>query len=272
MNKQSKQKPRIGTLDIETAPIVAYVWSLWKVNVGLNQILCDWSILSLCYKWLDEKKPAYFDTAGQGASERTAGYGVRDDSKLLIALWEFLDEADIVIMQNGIAFDKRKINARFIAAGMRPPSPYKVVDTKVEAAKIAAFTSNKLEWLSRVLTDTPKYLHSEFPGMELWNECLKDNPRAWKVMRKYNPIDVCATEKVYLKLLPWIEGHPNVAAYDDDVEVRCPRCGSSEVVRNGSKTLSAGQYQQFLCKSCGGWSRSRYVKSAKVKRQSLLVA
>ena len=30
-----KQEARIAVLDIETSPILAYVWSLWKVNVGL---------------------------------------------------------------------------------------------------------------------------------------------------------------------------------------------------------------------------------------------
>lgn len=255
--------PRIGTLDIETSPIIAYVWSLWKQNVGLNQILEDWSILSYCYKWLGQKGVTYEDVEGQE--------NLRDDSKLLIGLWTFLDEADIVIAQNGVGFDIKKINARFIEAGMPPPSPFKVVDTMLEARKIARFTSNKLEWLSQKLTDQPKSAHKEFPGMELWVECLKNNPKAWRVMRKYNPIDVIATEKVYLQLLPYITGHPNVAAYSDEHEdIACPKCGGTDVEKRGFTFTQTGKYQRYCCNSCNGWSRSRYTLNTKGKRLSLL--
>lgn len=253
---------RIGTLDIETSPIVAYVWSLWKVNIGLNQILEDWSILSYCYKWLGEKKVHYEDVEGQK--------NLRDDSKLLKGLWKFLDEADIVIAQNGIAFDVKKINARFIQAGMLPPSPYKVVDTLLEAKKIARFTSNKLEWLSAKLTDTPKSSHAQFPGMELWNECLKGNPKAWRVMRKYNPIDVVGTEGVYLKLRPYIIGHPNVNVYDEDETVRCVNCGSEDVHQKGYRYTNVGKYPRYRCYACGAWHRGGYTENTPAKRKSLL--
>lgn len=254
--------PKIGTLDIETSPIVAYVWSLWKVNVGLNQILEDWSILSYCYKWLGEKKVHYDDVSGQA--------DLRDDSKLLQGLWNFLDEADIVIAQNGIAFDVKKINARFIQAGMPPPSPYKVVDTMIEAKKVARFTSNKLEWLSAKLTETKKSAHKEFPGMELWVECLKDNPKAWKVMKKYNPIDVIGTEGVYLKLRPYIIGHPNVAIYDEDETMRCPNCGSSDVIKKGYRFTQVGKYSRYQCNGCAAWSRGGYTENTPAKRKSML--
>jgi hypothetical protein len=42
-------------------------------------------------------------------------------------------------------------------------------------------------------------------------------------MRKYNPKDVKGTEDVYLKLRPWIEGHPNLAIYNDDGRCRSAR-------------------------------------------------
>ena len=31
-------RPRIGVIDIETAPIVGNVWGLYDQNVGINQI------------------------------------------------------------------------------------------------------------------------------------------------------------------------------------------------------------------------------------------
>lgn len=255
--------PKIATLDIETSPIVAYVWSLWKQNVGLNQIVTDWSILSFCYKWLDQKAVVYHDCAGQE--------NVRDDSNLLALLWEFLDEADIVIAQNGVAFDVKKITARFIQSGMPPPSPFKVVDTMLEAKKLARFTSNRLAWLSDVLTDTPKSEHKKFPGFELWTECLADNPEAWAEMKKYNIVDVKATEKVYLALRPYITGHPNVAAYDDEETLtRCPKCGSDDLQSRGVALTQTGKYRRWCCNACGGWARARYTENTLAKRRTLL--
>lgn len=257
------RRPKIITLDIETSPIIAYCWSLWKQNIGLNQIIRDWSILSYSAKTLGSDTIRYKDVSKQK--------DFYDDRKLLKALWKELDEADIVVTQNGIRFDHRKINARFIAMGMPPPSPFKMVDTKVEASKVAMFTSNKLEWLAQALTDERKLSHGKFPGFLLWTECLKGNPEAWAEMREYNPQDIIATEEVYLKLRPYIVGHPNVNVYDDDETVRCPKCGSHDIVKRGTYTTQVCEYQRYKCNGCGGWSRGRFTQNTLAKRKSLLI-
>lgn len=255
--------PKIVTLDIETSPIVAYVWSLFKVNIGLNQIVREWSIMSYCIKELGKKRVTYVDTSKMEDP--------RDDSELLTQLHADLSDVDIVVTQNGKAFDMKKINARFIEAGMLPLSPIKVIDTMLAAKEVAKFTSNRLEWLSKHLTDTPKYAHSEFPGMELWTECLNGNPKAWRVMKKYNCIDVPATEKLYLKLRPYMIGHPNLASYYDDDHMRCPRCASTALNKVEKPALTqSGQYTRYQCGNCGGFARSRYTQNSKAKRYSLL--
>lgn len=255
--------PVIKTLDIETSPIVAYVWSLFKVNIGLNQIVEEWTIMSYCSKVLGEKKVKYDDTSGDSHP--------RDDLRLLKGLWAELNGTDIVITQNGKAFDMKKINARFLMVGLPALPPIKVIDTLLIAKDVAKFTSNKLEWLSKYLTKTPKYAHSEFPGMELWTECLKGNKRAWAVMKKYNCIDVPATEEVYLRLRPFMVGHPNVAAYYDDDKPRCPRCACTELIRVDKPALTqSGKYTRYKCVGCGGFARSRYTENSKEKRLSLL--
>lgn len=246
-----KPGPRIVTLDIETAPIQAFVWGTYDVNVGLEMIQEDWSILSFSAKWLGEPKVIYHDTGGRGREK------VRDDRDLLGKLWALLDEADVVIAQNGVAFDIRKINARLIAAGFKPYSPIRVVDTMLAAKRRFGFTSNKLAWLSQKLTKAKKLTHKKFPGFELWAACLRDEAAAWKEMRRYNQVDVIATEELYLKLRPWIENHPNFAAYVDCDDPACTRCGSKNVQRRGRTVTNAGEYPRFQCTDCGGWSRGR---------------
>lgn len=255
-------RPKILTIDIETAPIEAYVWSLWKQNVGLNQIVTEWTLLSYAAKWTHDRKVIYKDNR-----DRT---DPRDDAGLMDDLWHLLNEADIVVAQNGLKFDLRKIRARFILLGYKPFSPVKVVDTMLEARKAFAFTSNKLEWLSDKLSTIKKRKHKKFPGFELWTECLAHNPAAWNEMRLYNIDDVRATEQVYFRLRPWIQGHPNITVYDDSHHIACPCCGGS-VVEDGRAYTQVGEYHRYHCTGCGAWSRSRYTINSIAKRKALLV-
>lgn len=258
--------PRILFLDIETAPLQSYHWSIWQENIGLEQIDLEWSILSFCAKWLGEKQVYYRDTGGRGRAR------VRDDVALLHALHKLLDEADIVVAHNGQAFDVKKINARMLMCGLKPYSPIKIIDTMLVAKKHFAFTSNRLAWLSKHITpDTKKSEHKRFPGFELWSECLKDNRQAWAEMKKYNIQDVLALEELYLKLRPWTEGHPNVATYSESVRPACPKCGGEKLQMRGRACTQTGKYQRFQCQDCGGWARSRYKLKDFGKAKGLLV-
>jgi hypothetical protein len=263
-NAVARVHPRIVTLDIETAPLQSYHWGLWDQNIGLEQIAVEWSILSFSAKWLGDPEIIYHDTGGHGPGM------VRNDSHLLAHLWGVLDNADIVVTQNGKAFDVKKINARFLERGFRPYSPIKIIDTKIVAQKHFGFTSNKLQWLSEHLTPAKKSAHKRFPGFELWAECLKDNPAAWAEMRKYNCRDTIATEQLYLKMRPWIEGHPNIAAYSSGERIACPKCASSDLQMRGRSFTQVGEYHRYQCKRCGGWARSRYTLNTMGKRHALL--
>ncbi len=254
-------------LDIETAPIEAFVWGLFDQNIGIDFIKNDWSILSYAAKWVGSKKIIYADTGGRGVRK------VRDDKILMRPLWDLLDAADIVIGQNLRKFDAKKVNAKMIAHGLGPPSPYKVVDTLLVSRKHFAFTSNKLAFTSRLLTDTPKDEHKRFAGFELWKECLADNPAAWREMKKYNKRDVVATEKLYLKLRPWIAGHPSVSVHEDPESPTCPHCDSSKMQRRGVSVLRAGgSYPRFQCQGCGAWSRGKTLLRTTASSKKQLVS
>ncbi len=258
--------PKIGLIDIETAPIEGRVWGLFDQNIGLNQITTEWAILSFCYKPLGGGKRSieYLDTSGKEDP--------RDDYELCGRLWEILHEHDILIAQNGKRFDMRKIRARLIMHGFPPPSPCKIEDTMLMARQVAAFTSNKLEWLTTYLSKQQKSKHKEFPGFELWSECLAGNPKAWAAMKKYNIPDVTTMEDVYLKLRPWVRGHTNVAVYTDDERLACPVCGGHKLVEDGFSYTNVGKYQRYKCAGpkCGAWSRSRHTLNTLAKRKALL--
>lgn len=249
-------------IDIETAPMQAYVWKMWKENVALDQLKDGWFIMSFAASWDGSDDVIYADCR--------MDYKNEDDTNLLAHLWLLLDEADIVIAHNGRKFDARKINARLILNGYNPPRPYKVVDTLEMSRKNFAFSSHKLEYLSQVLGDEKKDDHAEFPGFKLWKECLNGNMAAWDAMEKYNRKDITSLKQVYYKLLGWSEGMPNVASYDDKEVVRCPKCGSEDIAFEGYTYTQSGKYRQVRCKKCGGWSRTRFTENSIKKRQTLL--
>jgi hypothetical protein len=255
--------PKIGLIDIETAPLVVDAWGLFDQNIGLNQVNVEWSILSFCFKELHGKRSdvLYMDTQGDP----------RNDEKLLPVLWQLMHDYDYLVAQNGKRFDMRKIRARLIMENLPPHSPVKVQDTMLMARKVAAFTSNKLEWLSTYLSAVQKSKHKDFPGHELWTECLRDNPKAWKSMRKYNIPDVLSMEDIYLRLRPWTNDM-NVAVYTDDEHTVCPCCGSNDLVLDGFAHTNVSKYNRYRCNMCGGWSRDRYTTNSRAKRKSLLAS
>lgn len=255
-------KPKILLLDIETAPILAYVWGLWENNVSLNQIKSDWHILSWAAKWLGDSpsKIMYMD-------QRKAK-NIEDDSAILKGIWKLMDEADIIITQNGKQFDAKKLNARFIFSGLKPPSSYKHVDTREIAKRKFGFTSNKLEYMTDKLCIKYKKLkHNKFNGFELWTECLAGNDKAWKEMERYNKYDVLSLEELYLKLQPW-DNSINFNLYTDEITNVCG-CGSSDLKRNGFCYSSVGKYQRFSCKKCGAEVRNRESLFSAAKKKSL---
>jgi len=259
------KRPKVLIYDIETAPILGYVWRLWDQNIGLNMINSDWYILSWSAKWLDDpaSKVMYMD--------QRSSNNIEDDRPLLTAMWKLLDEADIVITQNGKRFDQKKLNARFILNGYQPPSSYKHIDTKVMASKHFGFTSNKLEYMTdKICTKYKKLKHGKFPGFEMWKECLAGNVEAWKEMEKYNKYDVLSLEELYVKMIPW-DNSINFNLYHDTTDTVC-KCGGTTFSKNGFYYTSSGKFQKHKCKSCGAETRDKTNLFTKDKRKSLRMA
>lgn len=251
---------KVLILDIETAPMMAYVWRMWKENVGVEQIAGDWHLLSFAAKWVGEPGVIYQD-------QRNAE-NVEDDAPLLITLWELLDEADVVVAHNGRKFDIPKIRARMVLSGMIPYSPCKVVDTLDIAKREFAFSSNKLAYLSERLSRATKLDHGKFPGFKLWKECLAGNPEAWQEMEDYNVVDVLALEEVYLTLRAWDTRHPRI----NHEAHSCPKCGGATQRRGTVRTAAGLEYARYRCNDCGGWSRATTSVTPKEDRRTRLVS
>lgn len=245
-------------LDIETAPKVALVWRFFKENISPKQVKSHGHIMSFAAKWLGEDGITYFENRKE------------DDRKIVSELVSLLDEADFAVAHNGEEFDFKQIKARAVVHGIKPPSPYKVIDTYKIAKREFGFPSNSLEYLTTVFNCAHKKgSHKKFPGFELWLECLRGNEEAWEELKHYNLEDVLSLEELYLRMRPWHSKHPNVAVMQESEDLLCPKCGSKHLHYRGFAYTSVGKYHRVQCQSCGGWSRSRYTLLP--KNENLLV-
>lgn len=252
---------KILFFDIETAPCAGAVWGLWNNNISLNQLERDWYVLSWAAKWQHEDQVIY--------SDKSLSWDTEDDSHLLVGIWNLLNEADIVVGQNSKRFDEKKLNARFIINGMKPPSSYRSIDTLEIAKRHFGFTSNKLEYMTGKLCKRYKKLtHGNFAGFELWKQCLKGNQEAWKEMEEYNIHDVLALEELYDIIKPWYKSHPNLNTYTNDHGTVCV-CGGRGFIHSGYHYTNLSKFDKFRCDDCGAEVRGRVNLLSPDKREFL---
>jgi hypothetical protein len=225
---------KILLLDIETFPNVGYAWGMYEQN--LIAIKEHWSICSYSAKWL----------GGEHVTRGLPDSGT--EQKLVSELWRLLDEADVVIAHNGDQFDLKKINARLLVYESLPPAPYRTIDTKKIAKRLFGFTCNRLDDLCQQLGLGKKMRHE---GFELWLGCMENESAPWTKMKMYNQHDVVLLERLYLRMLPWINNHPNVSKSP----IGCPKCGSTHLQSRGTARSKSQVYDRYQCQDCGGWAR-----------------
>lgn len=246
-------EPKILFLDIETAPNLATVWSIWNQNIGLSQLLESGYLLCWSAKWKGSKEIMFNSTFLTTPGDVVQG------------IWELVNEADIIVHFNGRRFDMPTLNKEFLVHGMNPPAPYKNVDLYQTAKKRFKLVSYKMDYIAKMLGSKGK-IKTDF---SLWLGCMNGNPGAWKLMEKYNKRDVTELETLYNKLLPWIDNHPNMGLFKDCEKPVCTNCGSTKVHGRGTQKAKTMTYQRFQCQKCGTWLRSALAD--KTGRRAVLV-
>jgi len=253
--------PKILLFDIETLPMSVYVWFLGKQRIHPQNITDEWSVVSWSAKWLFEPEVMSQVVTAKEAIKR-------QDSSILQGIWDLLDQADIVVAQNGDRFDIRKLNTRFLKYGYIPPSSYQSIDTLKVMQRYFSLPSYKLDYVAKFLGFRPK----KSTDFSLWKDCLMGKEEALNFMVEYNRNDVMMLEDLYLKIRGWIKSHPNCALYMETVDSVCANCGSNNIEEIGRYYTQAGRYASFRCLDCGAMCRSRYADLDKEERRALLAS
>lgn len=250
-----KNKLRIGVFDLETSPNIGAYFQLYQEgNILWNEE--HWHIMSFAVKDLHSKKTICWALTDFKLYKKDP----RNDYEVVKKLWEVFTEYDILIAHNGQAFDTKKSMARFIFHKMKPPLMPQFVDTKLVAKKYFKFDSNKLDDLADYFGIGSKLATEK----GLWKRCREGDMTAWKYMKKYNIQDVVLLEKVYLRMLPYMDNHPNIALMMGE-RIACPSCGGKKMWKVKDRPTRAGWKQQFQCQSCGGYHTSPIKKDSQIR-------
>lgn len=260
-------KARVVTFDIERRPGLYWSWGPRADYLGRDKQVIRSSTISYAAKWYGERDVIYRAVEPVDSTfmqpEDTPGY-----ADMIESLRDILDECDIAIGFNSIRFDEKKVLGEVARLGMRPPSPFTSLDLMR--------TSRRFSWDYSSLAESldafglgGKLAHQ---GFTLWTDFMAGDPKAHRIMEKYNRQDVTQTERLADAMRPFIKDHPNLnlwAGHDDDgnpVEV-CSNCGRSvlRVVPGKSAHTSLTRYALVECDpnkgGCGNYMRRNFVKA-----------
>jgi hypothetical protein len=225
---------KVLILDIEWKPTKAYVWGPFKQYVGDNQIIEFGGLLCIGCKWLGEKKVHLF-------SEWEHGH-----VGMIEAAYAMMNEADVIIGFNSDKFDIPKLLGEGLLHGIPPVAPTTSIDL-YKAIKRFGYFRSSLGHIAPFLGIGKKMEHE---GMALWVKVINGEERAQRRMGRYCGQDVRLTERLYLKIRPYIRNHPYLgqAGRGD-----CPACGGHHSHSRGNVRTRFFQKQRLVCQDCGHW-------------------
>lgn len=228
-------KPKILILDIETRPALSYHWRMFKENIGIDQVKEPGGILCVGAKWLGDKEVMMFSEWGDGEKE------------MLTKVHALMSEADAVVGKNSDKFDLPWLRAEFLKVGLRDVSITSIDLEKVMRSRMR-FLSHKLDFVAQYLSIGRKVEHE---GFKLWRKVMEGNERARLKMLRYCAGDVRVTERLYKKLIPFINNHPHLGAVKSH---ECGACGSHKLHSRGVRRTKSFIIQRLQCQACGSWS------------------
>lgn len=259
-HRKQRQTQSVGAkvlfLDVEVAPSITVAFSRFKAFASPDHVLQEPYMLTYVVKWMHE------DVTYGNTLLDTEHVHLQDDGQLISALWEYLNDADIVVAQNA-KFDRGWFNQRCIIHGLNPPSPYKLVDTLQMLKRNFSLPSNSLAAAAQYFNLTRKKSHS---GIDMWIKCMNGDAEAFEEMLDYNDGDVVTLEELYKKIQPFSNDLPNMSLYYKDAKPRCVGCGSSDIAPTKYLAHTAlSSFETMQCRCCGKYSRTR--KNVRTKQE-----
>lgn len=234
----------IVIFDIETSPNVGYFWRPgYNLTIGPDNIAEERRIICISYKFLNDDYVYRLEWDKKQC-----------DKKMLKEFIKVVKKADVVVGHNGDNFDVKWIKTRAIIHGLDPLNKIQSIDTLKLARNTFNFNSNKLDYIAKILKVGGKV---ETGGFQLWKDVMAGDEVALEKMGVYCDNDVVILEKVFLKLLPYVNNLPvHLGVMKGNGKLSCESCGSTKVHANREYPKKNGTIMKVVtCQACGS-SRS----------------
>ncbi len=244
-------EPKIVLWDLETIPNLSEVMKIMPslsdypgltLKASINSIICFGYKI---YGTKDTNCINIWDLKNKN---------INDDYELCKIIQDTLKDADAIVTHNGKRFDLKFLQTRLIFHGLPTLPKIQHIDTCTESKKNLLMFNNRLNTLAKFMTSEEKM---ENGGWELWVKVLQGDKRSMKIMSEYCKQDVVVLEKVFKKLMPFINNLPNHNRYSPIEKNLCPNCGSSRVHRNGFRNTKTNTFLRYRCIDCGTSSHAK---------------
>lgn len=225
--------------DIETSPMVVYSWRVgYNIKLDYDNIIDDWKIICICYKWEGEDKVHSLEWDSK-----------QDDKKMLEEFVKVLNQADEVSAHNGDRFDIKKVRTRCIYHGIPMRSKYRTFDTLKKARSHFSFNSNRLDYIAKFLGVGAKLEHE---GFQMWVKCLQGDAEALKKMVEYCVMDIVVLEDVFFAIQNYTKNNTHVGTANGGLKCSCPNCGSEDIELLRNNYTAMGTIKRLMeCNVCG---------------------
>lgn len=255
-------KLRVLFLDIETAPLLAHAWRVWKENIGKDQLINDSFMLCWAAKW-DDSDEVLTDRLTQKELLN------QDSTRITQSMAELIREADVVVAHNADRFDLATINAEIMLHDLEPLGPTQTIDTLKIAKQNFRFPRYSLDYLGSRLVGERK-IKVDF---ELWRDVYQGSIPRLKEMVEYNVQDVILLEKVFERMRPHVRRLTRLYEAEHDYHIICPSCGTEGIKnmqKRGFYRTQASTFQRYQCQNCRRYFRDRVsIKSKRARHYPL---
>lgn len=225
--------------DIETSPMIVYTWRTgYKLDIGTDNIIEDWKIICISWKWEGEDK--VYNLKWDNS---------KCDKKMLQKFIKVTNQADELIAHNGDKFDIKKIRTRCIFHRIPMFPNYRTLDTLKKSKSIFNFNSNRLDYIAKFLGVGQKIQHE---GFNMWVKCMQGDKEALNKMVEYCDGDIVVLEDVWFVLQDYIKNNTHIGAHNLKLKASCPTCGSEDITLIKNNFTALGTIKRLLeCNSCG---------------------
>lgn len=225
--------------DIETSPMIVYSWRVgWKLTIGTHNIIEDWKIICISYKW-----------EGDDKVQNLTWDKNQCDKKMLEDFMKIANKADEMIGHNGDRFDLKKIRTRCIFHRIPMFPNYRTLDTLKKAKSGFNFNSNRLDYIAKFLGVGAKLVHEGFP---MWVKCMQGDKQALIDMVKYCDMDIIVLEDVFFVMQNYMKHNAHAGVLSGGMKHECPSCGGEDQTLLKNNFTAAGTIKRLMeCQTCG---------------------